>query len=105
MGDSNGNGDGDGVDGDGSRGNSSSRQGAGIETVVPRNWSSMAVALRNFLWMDADFLRVFASEALYRRRGDTSQTYLSFLMLHACLYTICFVFCLHFEAFLCIFWN
>jgi hypothetical protein len=24
---------------------------------------------------------------------DTSQTYLSFLMLHACLYTICFVFC------------
>jgi hypothetical protein len=24
---------------------------------------------------------------------DTSQTYLYFLMLHACLYTICFVFC------------
>jgi hypothetical protein len=24
---------------------------------------------------------------------DTSQTYLNFLMLHACLYTICFVFC------------
>jgi hypothetical protein len=24
---------------------------------------------------------------------DTSQTYLQFLMLHACLYTICFVFC------------
>jgi hypothetical protein len=25
--------------------------------------------------------------------ADTSQTYLYFLMLHACLYTICFVFC------------
>jgi hypothetical protein len=24
---------------------------------------------------------------------DTSQTYLQFLMLHACLYTICFMFC------------
>jgi hypothetical protein len=33
---------------------------------------------------------------------DTSQTYLYFLMLHACLYTICFVFCYtlwHFYAF------
>jgi hypothetical protein len=33
---------------------------------------------------------------------DTSQTYLQFLMLHACLCTICFVFCCtswHFYAF------
>jgi hypothetical protein len=29
----------------------------------------------------------------------------NFLMLHACLCTICFVFCLHFLAFLWIFWN
>jgi hypothetical protein len=67
MGDSNGDGDGGG---DGSGGNSPSRQGAGIETSVPRNWSSMAAALQNFLWMDADLFRVFASEALYRQRGD-----------------------------------
>jgi hypothetical protein len=26
----------------------------------------MAVALRNFSWMDADSFRVFASEAFYR---------------------------------------
>jgi hypothetical protein len=33
---------------------------------------------------------------------DTSQTYLYFLMLHACFYTICFIFCYtswHFYAF------
>jgi hypothetical protein len=54
MGVSNGDGDGDGVDGDGSAGNSLSRQGAGTETSVPRNWSSMAAALRYFSWMDAD---------------------------------------------------
>jgi hypothetical protein len=36
------------------------------------------------------------------KEDDTSQTYLSFLMLHACLCTICFVFCYtswHFYAF------
>jgi hypothetical protein len=30
----------------------------------------MAAVMRNFSWMDADLFRVFASEALYRRRGD-----------------------------------
>jgi hypothetical protein len=80
MGDSNIDGDGgevdgdgsggDGVDGDGSGGNSSSWQGAETETYVPRNWSSTAAALRNFTWENVDRFRVFASEALYRRRGD-----------------------------------
>jgi hypothetical protein len=27
-------------------------------------------ALRYFIWENADFFRVFASEGLYRRRGD-----------------------------------
>jgi hypothetical protein len=64
--------DGSGVDGDGdgSEGNSPSRQGAGIETSVPRNWSSMATALRIFLWMDVNSFRVFASEGIYRQKGD-----------------------------------
>jgi hypothetical protein len=70
MGVSNGDGDGGGVDGDGSGGNSPSRQGARTETSVPRNWSSMAAALWNFSWMDADSFRVFASKAFYRRKGD-----------------------------------
>jgi hypothetical protein len=70
MGDSNGDGDGGGVDEDGSGGNSLSRQGARTETSVPQNWSSMAAALRNFSWIDADLFRVFASEGLYRRKGD-----------------------------------
>jgi hypothetical protein len=47
-------GDGDGVDGDGSGGTSSSRQGAGIETFVPRNSSVAAVELRDFFWQIAD---------------------------------------------------
>jgi hypothetical protein len=41
-------------------------------------------------------------QELSLRMLDTSQTYLYFLMLHACLYTICFVFCYtlwHFYAF------
>jgi hypothetical protein len=50
MGDSNGDEDGGVVDGDGSGGNSPSRQGAGTETSVPRNWSSMVAALHNFSW-------------------------------------------------------
>jgi hypothetical protein len=70
MGISNVDGDGGGVDGDGSGGNSPSRQGAGTETSVPRTSSSMAAALRNFLWMDADRFRVFVSERIYRRKGD-----------------------------------
>jgi hypothetical protein len=47
-------GDNGGVDGDGSGGNSPPRQGAGTETSVPRNWSSMAAALQNFIWENAD---------------------------------------------------
>jgi hypothetical protein len=64
MGDNNVDGDGgevdgdggeiDGVNADGSGGNSPSQQGAGTETFVPRNWSSTAVALRNFIWENAD---------------------------------------------------
>jgi hypothetical protein len=48
--------DGGGVNGDGFEGNSSFRQGAGTETSVPRNWSLIAAALPNFLWMDADLI-------------------------------------------------
>jgi hypothetical protein len=70
MGDRNGNGDGGGVDGDGSGGNSLSRQGARTETSVPRNWSSMAAALQNFSWMDADSIRVFTSGEIYRQKGN-----------------------------------
>jgi hypothetical protein len=70
MGVSNGDEDGGRVDGDSSEGNSLSRQGAGTETSVPRNCSSMAAALRNFSWMDAGRFRVFASEAIYRRNDD-----------------------------------
>jgi hypothetical protein len=47
-------GDGGGGDGDGSTGTSLSRQGAGTETSVPRNWSSMAAALWNFIWENTD---------------------------------------------------
>jgi hypothetical protein len=57
------------TDGDGSGGTSPSRQGAGIETSVPRNLSTVAAALRNSFWKIADFFRVFRPEALYRRRG------------------------------------
>jgi hypothetical protein len=70
MGDSNSDEDGGRVDGDGSGGNSPSRQGAGTEISIPQNWSSMAAALQNFSWMYADSFRVFASEGIYRRKGD-----------------------------------
>jgi hypothetical protein len=69
-GDKDGDKDGDGVDEDGSGGNSPSRQGARIETSVPRKSSSMAVSLQNFLWIDADSFRVFAMETIYRRKGE-----------------------------------
>jgi hypothetical protein len=59
-------GDGGGVDGDGSGGTSPSRQGAGKETSVPRNWSSTAAALQNFTRRNAERFRVFVSEASYR---------------------------------------
>jgi hypothetical protein len=70
MGESNGDEDGSGVNGDGSGGNSLSWQGAGTETSISQNWSSMAAALRNFSWMDANRFRVFSSERIYRRKGD-----------------------------------
>jgi hypothetical protein len=54
------------TDRDGSGGTSPSRQGAGIETYVPRNLSSMAVALRNCSGKNADSPRVFRPETLYR---------------------------------------
>jgi hypothetical protein len=57
------------TDRDGSGGTSSSRQGAGIETSVPRNSSSAAAELRNSFWKFADCFRVFHREASYRRRG------------------------------------
>jgi hypothetical protein len=70
MGDSNGDEDGGGVNGDGSGVNSPSRQGAGTETYVSQNWSSMVAALQNFSWKEADSFRVFMSEGIYRRKGD-----------------------------------
>jgi hypothetical protein len=57
------------TDGDGSGGTFPSRQGAGTETSVPRNSSTVAAELRNSFWKFADSLRVFRPEALYRRRG------------------------------------
>jgi hypothetical protein len=63
MGDSNVDGDGgevdggnggNGVDGDGSGGTSPTRQGVGTESSVPRNWSSMVAALRNFSGKNAN---------------------------------------------------
>jgi hypothetical protein len=57
------------TDGDGSVGTSPSRQGAEIETSVPRNLSSMAAVLWNCSGKNADCVRVFRWEALYRRRG------------------------------------
>jgi hypothetical protein len=49
------------TDGDGSGGTSPSRQGAGIETYVPQNLSSMAAALQNCSGKNADLFRVLAS--------------------------------------------
>jgi hypothetical protein len=56
-------------DGDGSGGTSVSRQGAGTETSIPQNSSTVAAELRNCFWKIADSPRVFRPEALYRRRG------------------------------------
>jgi hypothetical protein len=74
MGDNNVDGDGGGVDGDGSGGNSLSQQGARTETSVPQNWSSIAAALQNFSWTDADSFRVFASEIFIGRRAMSEGT-------------------------------
>jgi hypothetical protein len=57
------------TDGDGSGGTSPSRQGAGIETSIPRNLSAVAAELRNYSGNFADSLRVFHPEASYRQRG------------------------------------
>jgi hypothetical protein len=57
------------TDGDGSGGTSPSRQGAGIETSVPQNSSTVAAELRNSFWKIANSPRVFHPEALYRQRG------------------------------------
>jgi hypothetical protein len=43
-----------GINGDGSRGNSLSRQGAGIETSILQNWSSTAAVLWNFIWKNTE---------------------------------------------------
>jgi hypothetical protein len=70
MGDNNVDGDGCGVDGDGSGGNSPSWQGAGTDTYVPWISSAMVAALRNFIWKNINFFRVFPSETFYRRRRN-----------------------------------
>ena len=57
------------TDGDGSGGTSPSRQGAGTETSVPQNLSSMAAELRNCSRKIVDSFRVFRPEASYRQRG------------------------------------
>jgi hypothetical protein len=57
------------TNGDGSGGTSPSHQGAGIETFIPQNSSSVAVELWNSFWKLADCFRVFRWEASYRRRG------------------------------------
>jgi hypothetical protein len=51
------------TDGDGSGGTSPSRQGAGIETSVPRNLASTAAALWNYSGNFADSSRVFRPDA------------------------------------------
>ena len=70
MGVSSGDEDGGGVDGDDSGGNSSSRQGAGTETSVPRILSATAAELRNFSWAEACIFRFFSSKGIYRRKGE-----------------------------------
>jgi hypothetical protein len=54
------------TDGDGSGGTSPSRQGTRTETSVPRNSSAAAAELWNCYGKNADSLRVFRREALYR---------------------------------------
>jgi hypothetical protein len=57
------------TDRDSSGGTSPSRQGAGTETSVAQNLSSMAAALRNYSGKNADSPRIFHPEASYRRKG------------------------------------
>ena len=70
MGVSNGDEDGGGVDGDGSGGNSPSRQGAGTETSVPRNLSSMAAELGVVFCEILRGVRVFSAGAIYGPKGS-----------------------------------
>jgi hypothetical protein len=51
------------IERDGSRGTSLSRQGAGIETSVPRNLSATAAELQNSFLKIADRFRVFCRMA------------------------------------------
>ena len=53
-----------------SGGQSPSRQGARTGTSDPRNLSSVAVELREFLWNMTLVFRVFDSEAIYGRKGE-----------------------------------
>jgi hypothetical protein len=57
------------TNGDGSGGTSPSRQGAKIETSVPRNSSVATAELQNSSGNFADFFRVFRRGAFYRRKG------------------------------------
>jgi hypothetical protein len=57
------------TDGDSSGGTSPSRQGAGIETSVPRNSLAAVAELRNCSGKNVDSFRVFHRDATYRRRG------------------------------------
>jgi hypothetical protein len=59
------------TDGYGSGGTSPSRQGAGTETSIPQNLSSMAAVLRNYSGKNADFPRVFYPR-LYIGKGASS---------------------------------
>ena len=60
------------TDGDGSGGTSPSRQGAGIETSVPRNSLVAAAELRNCFWKIAESPRVFVLR-LYIGEGAMSE--------------------------------
>ena len=50
--------------------NSPSRQGARTEFLNPEIGFSMAAELRNSFWKNVDSSKVFASGAIYRRKGD-----------------------------------
>jgi hypothetical protein len=72
------------IDGDGSGHTSPSWKGAGIQTSIPQNLSSMAAEMRNCSGKNADCFRVFLRKAFYRRRGGvrgppvTSRVFIKF---------------------------
>ena len=47
-----------------------SRQGAITEFLIPELGFSVAAELQNSFWKNVNSFRVFASEAIYRRKGD-----------------------------------